>query len=243
MRAWRDEFKKFKLNGKCPGCAVRFFNPLKAFNSWKMFDGNGEQISALTPMWRLQTGAYMICQKCHYRMEVFETGVTARDTIELIDMTETHRTEEPIGRDERLIDNTGSPSPVTRKLIVSREWRRECKVEREISDRDSQSLSLGDDYSGKLAFEAERLVRQRYEIIDETRQLYSEEITIAVPAGVRLRILIDWKYILQHGEVTLRDSVRGLASCRFRMTAGLTFDQTQLTDSSPQQAGQSPPAS
>jgi DNA-directed RNA polymerase subunit RPC12/RpoP len=228
VRAWSDEYAKFKLNGKCPNCGNRHLvNVFKALSSWKFFDGQDQPLSMLTPIWSIPPGSYMLCQKCGYRLVVFEADKVVRPSLELIDLAETYRSEERIGRDERLIDNSSSMAEVTRKFLVTREWSRDCKLEREVTDRTSEGLTIGDQQAAHLSFETERVLRQRYSINDRSREVYSEEVTIVVPPGSRLRVLIDWKNIWQHGTLKVRDSSKRVWQYQFRVVAGVTFDQSQ----------------
>jgi len=202
---------------------------LKAFSSWKFFDGQDHPISVLTPVWSIPQGAYMVCQKCGYRLVVFEADKVSRPSIEVLDLVETYRSEERIGRDERLIDNAGSTAEVTRKLLVTREWSKDFKLEREVTDRASEGFTIGDEQVAHLSFETERVLKQRYSVSERSREVYSEEVIIVVPPGARLRVLIDWKKIWQHGTIKVQDSAKRIWPYQFRVIAGVTFDQSQAS--------------
>lgn len=228
MRALSDEYTKFKFNGKCPSCSNRhLINFMKQLGSWKLFDGKGQPLSMFTPMWRLPQGAHMVCQNCSYKITVFEVDkLPKEEAVELVNLVETHRSEERIGRDERLIDNSSGPAAVTRRLLLTREWSRDCKLDQESSERSTEGFTLGGQDSTHFSLETERLLKQRYSITEGSREVFTEEVTLTVPPGVRLRVIIDWKNLWQHGVINARRG-NDRVSYRFQVLAGLTFDQTQ----------------
>lgn len=228
MRAFSEEYSKFKWSGRCPACGNRhLLNLRKALASWKIYDSEGQQVSRLT-LTRLQPGSYCVCQKCGYKLMIFVAdNPPAQPVAQLVEALETHRSEEPLGRDERVIDNLSNSREVTRKFLVSREWTRDYQLEREQTDRSVDSLAIGSDDIINLSFETERLLKERYSLAESTRETYAEEVTLIVPAKARLVVYFQWKKIWQHGIIRVRVASSTIVGYNFRVVSGITFDQTQ----------------
>jgi ribosomal protein L32 len=226
MRAITDEFTKYKLLSKCPSCGNQhIINVLKAISSWKCFDGQGRAVSMLTPIWRLPSGSHVVCQRCGYSIQIFAAD-KPQPSPAVITLTETHRSEELTGRDERLIDNSSGPSDLNRKLMLAREWSRQYQVERERSTMSRNSMGLTGQDIIRVSAETERALKERYSITDTSRETYTEEVEVSVPAGARVRITIEWKNLWQHG--VLNVSLEGkTVTHEYKVAAGVTFDLKQ----------------
>lgn len=137
-------------------------------------------------------------------------------------VTETHRTEEPIGQETRILDNLGNAEPTSRTIRVSREWSRTLEV------GSSAATTMKGQLSAKLPLEitasVEKTLQQTYRLQDTLTQTVSEEVVVRVPGHTRLSLVFDWKQIVQHGVVR-----QGDVEVPFRLVVGVTFDQTQVS--------------
>lgn len=217
MANWSSEFKRYKLTGFCPHCH-------KMSMTMDLYSNSGDRMPLVTPVWVFKPGWYVVCKKCSKRIDIFE-GSRETSGPEIVAVTETHRSEELIGREERVIDNTMSQSQVTRTFTVRREWMRTLKLEREEGHGEKHELDLAPGWS----FAIEETLKERYSLSESEREEYSEEVVISVPAEVKVRVVFDWKRIWQHGSVLVRlDGSESQA--KFAVTAGLTFDQQQTSE-------------
>jgi hypothetical protein len=219
------ESNKLISTGQCPGCNKQSF---RIWKNWKLIDDAGRSISPVNVMLlSAPPSAQAVCLQCGHRFYIF-TQPEVPVTLEFLGIVETHRSDEYIGREERLIDNLRGAAEVTRKFVVSREWKRECRLGRENSSGTRHGASVDVAKSAKISSEAQQMLRNHYSVIEGQRQVYTEEIEVRVPKGNAVRVLIDWKYIWQHGEVRFRDSRGVITACPYGAVVGLTFDQRQV---------------
>jgi hypothetical protein len=192
-----------------------------------LYDEN-DRLRSFAPIWTYKPGWYVVCKKCGKRIDIFEDILSKEALTKIIDLVETHRSEEFIGREERFIDNVQSQSEINRKLTIQREWFRAVKIETEKSADKKHGMRVGRQNVAEATFTAEEAVRQRYSVSREVRLIYTEEVAVAVPPGTKVRLIFDWKYIWQHGLVTINvgDSA---AKFRFSVIVGVTFDQQQVS--------------
>lgn len=145
----------------------------------------------------------------------------------LTQVVESERSEEPIGDETRVIDNLHSDAQVTRSMKVTKEWTMAYHLEAETDRVRGGGLQLGPAWAGVKA-QAEETVRQTYGISGQTRQLYEEQITVTVQARQMLRLDLQWKRILQRGNVRVLDGEgRTVSEMPFEVVVGVTFDQRQ----------------
>lgn len=142
-----------------------------------------------------------------------------------MEVVETHRSEEPLGMEERSIDNTRSTTTVTRTLKASKEWTRNYSIDLENVRRGSVGLSIQ-----VLKADVEKTLREKYSLTEQVHETYGEEIGLTVPARTRVRLVLHWKRIWQHGIVRITYSDNRIVEVPFELAVGITFDQDQLGD-------------
>jgi hypothetical protein len=135
----------------------------------------------------------------------------------------------PLGDEVRLIDNSKSSVEVSRRLTVTQEWLQSYVVEYERSGTTHGELAIGPSAVG-ARLSAESKLRDHYSISGQIRKTHTEEVSVAVPAHVKLRIQLHWKQICQTGLVRLRDDQDRETSLPFSVAVGVTFDQTQIDE-------------
>jgi hypothetical protein len=145
--------------------------------------------------------------------------------LRVIDLRETGRIERPLGTDVRNIDNSASSAPVTRTIKASKTWRQTCQVEVENTRTTEIGLELSAPHVATLKSGATSAVRDRYSVSEETMQTFEEEISLTVERGSFVQLFIDWKAIVQTGEITFQDMTGRVSRVAFGVEVGVTFDQ------------------
>lgn len=220
MLGWSKEYSKFKLTGFCPSCGKM---------SWRMpiFEADGKE-RHLIPPWKIDESMYAQCFKCNARFPVLAKSVEPQDSTEfqLINFSETSRTEEPIGEDKRLIDNSASSIRVTRRFLISKEWSRLYTIDYEKSKATSQGISVDFLSLGNITSSIENSLKVQYAVNKGEKLTYSEEVIVEIPANTRVSISFQWKRLWQKGNVLISYSGKTF-SIPFCIVVGLTFDQSQ----------------
>jgi len=147
-----------------------------------------------------------------------------------VNVTETNRSEEYIGVEQRVIDNTRSGSPSNRKLFVSKEWTKSYVVEQENARKIEGKAEVSVKILANISASIENAITAKYSIASQTRQLHSEEIDITIPSKTRIRLYLQWKRIWQHGFVRLRNRRHVEIEVPFKVVSELTFDQVQVDE-------------
>jgi hypothetical protein len=156
-------------------------------------------------------------------------GAPPSPELTVLEVQETSRSERRFGTDERTVDNSGSSSPVTRTLTVRKRWLQTCRIDVENATTGGLSVEAGLFNSLTLSSNVERTIRRQYAISTDVEQEFEEQIELEVPAMKTLILSLDWKRIIQHGQVRLRRAADGqLLTVPYEVDAGITFDQRQL---------------
>lgn len=218
------EQSSFQFTSKCPRC-----------NRWPIipnyFKEDGTRIPALTLLPLMDQGAIAECTKCHQRWSVFAASQSSVSSPEYeVDFIETKRTEEPIGEEQRTIDNSKSSIQLTRRFAVSKEWSQSYSIEYEKASANKQQLNIGLNQGVDAGIQsvAEDSLKERYSISSGSKQTYTEEITLSVPANTNLRVVFSWKRIWQQGLLILKNRSGQKIELPFQIAVGVTFDQTQI---------------
>lgn len=75
----------------------------------------------------------------------------------------------------------------------------------------------------------EQQLRSTYTLSENQTNTHTEEISVKVPGNTILEVYIDWKQILAHGVVQLRDQAGNTSEVPFVVAVGVTFDQRQFS--------------
>lgn len=140
---------------------------------------------------------------------------------------ETHRSEEKIGTERRVIDNSKSSASLSRRFTLSKEWFQAYKVDNEKSRVIRGELNVGIGSTLGVKSVAETKIRTQYSVSENIRQICTDEVTIEVPPKTALEILFQWKRIWQHGFVRVQDNQTDAVEIPFQIAVGITFDQMQ----------------
>jgi hypothetical protein len=225
------EHKRYLTSGyKCPSCGESilkktdfYFRSGKKIPRWV----NAKAMSI--PKMIVMAG----CPICEHRWEVYGKSKPAvAFGVSVVDVVETERSEEAIGDDRRLIDNSKSSTKVTRKFALTKEWSRTYSIEYEKSHIDRSELNIAIQNIGGLRASAEHGLRQKYAMSEEAKETYVEEIESEVPAFTKLSLVFRWKRIWQHGVVQLNTSEGDEIRVPYKIVVGITFDQFQTDEKS-----------
>jgi Zn ribbon nucleic-acid-binding protein len=220
-----EDQRKFLSSGsRCPRCEE------KLLDAWglkygRVYSSDGKQI----PAWR--SNAFNIssleCLKCGYRWDYRNQNIprTASES-KLLNILETVRTQEKLGDDKRIIDNSRSSASLVRRFSVSKEWTRAYRIEYEKIKLDGQEVSIGMNEGMSVKSLTEDSIRQHYSISEEIRENYTEEVEIEIPAFTKLAVIFQWKRLWQHGIIELNHKSQKII-IPFQIVSGITFDQIQ----------------
>ena len=143
---------------------------------------------------------------------------------QVLDVTEIHRSEEPIGTETRRIDNTAGASRLTRTMRVTREWSRTVSLDLNASHGTSVGEQIGPNWL-ELRTNVEQTLSRTYTASAGRREEFAEEIGVEVEPGTALTIVLAWKQLWQHGRVRVLSQGRQV-DVPFRVAVGITFDQS-----------------
>jgi hypothetical protein len=146
----------------------------------------------------------------------------------VIGVVETGRAERSLGRDERLVDNSASDSDVTRSIKATKRWSQSCRLEVEKTRTTTGGAEVDVAGIATLKGSMEGSVREHFSMTEDVEQTFEEEITLTVPPRTSMRLIMDWKQILQEGHVQLQDPAGRVMEVPFQVAVGVTFDQRQI---------------
>lgn len=227
---WSEEYKKYLTLGyKCPECSQSLLNSAGFVTKGQFYDINGNKLAPMAVVFN--RSALLECENCHYRWPVFKNVTkSASKKFYTVDVVETHRSEESLGIDQRLIDNSKSSTTISRRFSVSKEWAKTYSIECENSITKGAELNLGLNEISSIKLASDDAVRKQYSIASEERENYEEGIEVEVPAHTKLCISFHWKRIWQHGFIRFRNDDNLEFQVPFQIVVGVTFDQAQIDE-------------
>jgi hypothetical protein len=250
---YSKEYLKYNLTHMCPECGKFFLMPefldasgskisawdvdkiarksslqsLRKYFSSREDDG---EVAMATDLSKI----IAICPKCKEQWPVFSGGKvpdTSEQQVPLvtnIEIKETHRSEEEIGSEQRIIDNSQSGIELERRFTVSKDWAQTISLEEETGKTSGAEISVGISEVADIKASAEQKLKNRYTQTEQTRQTYAEEIILKVPGNTKLMVEFNWKRIWQHGDIIMNNDAGETLNFPFKVIVGITFDQTQI---------------
>lgn len=163
------------------------------------------------------------------RIDAAATGSPGRPPVspsaaEVLGVTETHRSEEPIGADTRQIGNASGVGRVTRTIRVTEEWSRMISLDLHERDTDATATTLGPQWLA-LKTSIEQSLERTYAISVSRREEFVEEIGVELESGAEVTVILALKRIWQHGVAHVLFQGRRV-NVPYRMAVGITFDQS-----------------
>jgi len=222
---WSDDFKAFYSSGyRCPKCGERLTNKLGAV-TLEFYSVTGARMPFWQAgPWRADSAA---CPLCHYRFKLKDSAQSTPTVTSVINVIETERREDPIGTDTTLIDNSRSSVAVTRTITATKEWSRSYSIEKETSVTAGIDFDVGFGGAGSLKATCESTLSKKYVNSENHNDIYTETISVDVPGSTSLRLLIQWKNIVQLGFLEIRAGEK-VTHVPFEAVVGVTFDQQQI---------------
>lgn len=250
---YSKEYLKFNLTHKCSGCGKFFLMPefldgdgnkisareadniagktsLKTVTNFFTSKSEDEEVAqAIDP-----SKVVAMCPKCGKKWPVFSGGnvpdISQQQTpiVKDIEVKETHRSEEGIGSEQRVVDNSKSSIELERRFTVSKDWAQSVSFEEETGKSSGTEISVGISEVADIKAAAEQELKSRYTKTEETRQTYAEEIILKVPGNTKLLVEFNWKRIWQHGNIIIHTDAGEALNLPFKIIVGVTFDQTQI---------------
>lgn len=168
------------------------------------------------------------CPRCHQRWFYFEQPLQ-------VDFVEERRWSEEGTVSELTLDNRRGVSELNRRQTVTQEWTQRYEVEREKSE--SVGAKLGADLGAIATLEltAEQTLKERYSVSEEKKEVYTEELTFEVPAGVCRTVRLTFREQWQGGVVSVQLPPSGPAGdppgeelrVPYRVMVGMSMDLAQ----------------
>jgi hypothetical protein len=143
-----------------------------------------------------------------------------------IDVVEATRVEQPLGSEERTIDNSHADSAVTRTLRATRRWTQTWQLDFEKSRNTGKDIGVNLAQLASFRGNMDRTLRERYSTSASLEQAFEEEVTLTIPPRTALCLILNWKTIVQEGYLRVHDADG--AEVPFAIAVGLTFDQRQV---------------
>jgi transcription elongation factor Elf1 len=214
-----------KLTNKCPLC--------HKFTMPQYTEPGGEPMSTATAIMRLKVldqQTRVTCGRCGQSWNFTSAGQPSSAVSDelVVRITETVRTEEPIGDEMRRVDNSGTSTSTVRRLRLTKRWLQRCEVQVEQSHATTGGAELAVGTVAKYHSTTEAAVRRNLTIGTEDEQTFEEEIEIAVPPRTLVQLHLRWKRIWQEGYADLTDPQGNTARVSFRTVVGVTFDQESV---------------
>lgn len=145
---------------------------------------------------------------------------------QVLGVTEMHRSEEPIGTENRRIDNTSGAARLTRTMRVTREWSRMVNLDLHDSRGSSADARVGPAWLS-LRTTIEQSLSRTYAISANRREEFAEELSVEVEPGAAVTVVLAWKRLWQHGVAHTLFQGRQI-EIPFCVAVGITFDQSVL---------------
>jgi hypothetical protein len=162
------------------------------------------------------------------RGEVEGRDGAGQPRLEVVGMVETMRIEQPMGAEQRVIDNAQSETTITRTLRATKRWTQSCQLEIEKSRVNGQTVDVSVPNVASLRASLEHTLRERYSTSVESEQIFEEEVAVTVPPRSRVELVMEWKRIVQQGYIELQDTDGVTLEVPFEAAVGVTFDQRQI---------------
>ncbi len=182
-----EEQRVLNKNSKCPRC-----DRLLLYTT--TYEPTGRVRRVLNPTDPLSLAE---CPRCHQRWFYFEQPLQ-------IEFIEGPRESEEGELSELVLDNRRGTSDLKRKRTVTQEWTQRYEVERENTETVGAKLGANIGAIATLEVTAEQALKERYAVSEEKREVYTEELSFEVPAGVCRKVRLAFKHHWQAGVIRVR---------------------------------------
>jgi hypothetical protein len=222
-----EEHKIFYSSGyKCSQCSNTLLTKFGNLDV-NIYSKDGTKINLIL---MLTHGEILECPHCNHRWKMRGTSnITKANKLEIVDVIETDRSEEILGIEKRLIDNSKSTSKTTRKFAISREWSKNYSIQYEKTQANGTefnlTLKLSEAELGGIKLSSQETIKKQYSVFEGTKENYTEEVIVEVAESKKLNFIFSWKRIWQNGLIKLCSQDNTELYVPFRVVVGVTFDQ------------------
>lgn len=223
MFGYSKEYNKYLKTRKCPLCNKFIIFGIQYLKS------DGTPISIFDISESLDRSLVFKCPKCFQKFNVYAISQTISPKNPSLKIIEFHISEESLGEEQRLIDNSKSSINMTRSLKISKEWSQSCTLEYEKACTTGKEFNIGTDMAASIKISAEKAIKKKYSISEETHRTYTEEVVLNIPKNTKVRVFFNWKLIWQHGVIKLSD-INEEIKIPFKAIVGVSFDQRQVDE-------------
>lgn len=189
-----EEHRRFVASGGlCGQCGARLTKPLGGWSA-NFYDAEQRKLSNWTGGGiRAET---VECPKCNHRWKMYGDAPALQPAgASMIEVLETTRSEEFLGEDRRVIDNSKSSGTPSRSFSFGKEWSKTFHVEMERARSDGAELTMGSKDAAGLRLSSEEKLRRTYAVSEDTKETTTETVTCEVPAWRKLTVVVRWKRI------------------------------------------------
>lgn len=208
------QYEDYKRTSRCPHC--------KKFLWWSREYVNGKELKE----WRItppeDPSAIAECPKCKGRWFVYEGA-------NQIEVSEGARTSEIAFSEEFVLDNSRGISSLRTTRTATYQWTRTLEIGVEATETNESSVKVGTDIAS-LNVMAQNAIKTSYKLSEEKSETYSNEFPFDVPSGVRRRVILTFKRVWQHGQLTLTNADGSCSRIPFKVIVALDLDTVSQDD-------------
>jgi len=215
------------INRQCPSCRARLG---RLVPREKYFTSTGEPMNLFNPLTGLRLlsdrSGMVQCPDCKYTWPIFAAQTAGLSPSTDTQILETVRSEEPLGAEERVVDNSRSATSLRRSFTIRKEWTKEIQLESEAIGK----VSAGVPVPIVNVINVEAQLRRKYLDRREEKEIFTEEVVIEIPPHTKTRVVFSWKRLWQHGQVRVLRGEQVVEATLYKITVGVTFDQSQVDE-------------
>lgn len=192
---YSKEYKEFLSSGyKCPNCKrilVNFLGNL-TLNIYSN-DGSKHNNPTIFGMHEVE------CPHCNYRWLVWKKS----KKLEYLGVRKTIQSQEFIGEENPLIDNSKGDAEITGTINFTRTWSKLSSIDYEKVKIDGVEAKLGPEFFDVKGFNIKRnsqeKIREKYSISEREEITFHDETKVTIGRNKKVKLIIKWKNIYQHG--------------------------------------------
>jgi hypothetical protein len=203
---------KWKRSNRCPFC-----------RKWTIYVNdyvNGEKVHSLTLSAPKDPSAMSECPKCGQRWFAWRQATQAEVVEEKSEM-------QVVAEQAFVLDNSRGLSPLVRTKTVVQEWTQAIAIDSEEAESVETGFQVGKKDVATLTSMVSNAVKTTYQLSQELRRTYTEELRFEVPPGVKRTVTLRFRRDWRCGVVRMRDEQGEASEIPFRVSAALEMDIAQ----------------
>lgn len=160
------------------------------------------------------------CPKCQRRWFIYNRAM-------LVSVVELGRESELAAEQTLVLDNLGGVSTLNRTRTVNYEWSKSLSMSVEGTQTEETGFEVGKKDVATLSSMASNAVKTTYQVTQEERKTYTEELSFEVPPGIRRDVTLTFRRIWQLGIVKMSDEAGDPVDIPYRVAVELEMDVAQ----------------